>query len=86
MLFNHIIALADDLPGLDNGLVDWAKEQGGLFIVCIVVLVAGFYLVKQSIGKLIGTIVIGAIVFTVVGRPEHTFEQIGNIFEKFLGG
>jgi len=85
MLFNQIIALAGDLPGFDNGLIDYVKEQGGLAIMIVSIVMVIFFLLKQSFGKLFGTVLIGAFLFLVAGRPEHTFEQIGAIFEKFLG-
>ena len=86
MLLNQVVALAGDLPGFDNGALDYIQEQAGFLIIAIVVLMVGFYLVKQSWGKLVGTIIIGGIVFFIAGSPEQTLDKIGNIFETFLGG
>lgn len=82
---NKIIGIAGDLPGFDNGALDYIQEQAGMFIIAIVVIMVGFYLVKQSWGRLIGTIIIGGIVFFVAGSPEETLDKIGNMFETFMG-
>lgn len=77
---------ADDLPGFDNGFKDYAQEQVGIFILIVVIGLMAFFLVKQAWGRLLGTLVIGGIVFFVVGSPESTLETIGNIAKSIIGG
>lgn len=82
----NLMAADDDLPGLDNGLFDEVKEQGGVFILIVVIAFMIFYLVKQAWGRLIGVVLIGGFVFFVAGSPEETMDKVGNIAKMVLGG
>lgn len=48
---------ADDLPGLDNGFMDYAQEQVGIGILIVVIALMAFFLIKQAWGRLLGTLV-----------------------------
>jgi len=82
----HQVAASDDIPGLDNGLFDEIKNQGGILILIIVIALTVFYLAKQAWGRLIGVVLIGGLVFFIAGSPEATMEKIGNIAKMVIGG
>lgn len=82
----NLMAADDDLPGLDNGLFDEIKEQGGILILIIVIAFTIFYLARQAWGRLIGVVLIGGLVFFVAGSPEETMDKVGNIAEMVFGG
>lgn len=82
----HFAADADSLPGVDNGLEDYVKDQAGTAVIIVVVALVAFFLVKQSWGRLLGTVFIGGIVYFIVGEPKDTLETVGNIADLIMGG
>ncbi len=73
------------LPTLD-GLVGWVVNEGGNAVAIILVGFAVFYLAKQSWGKLIGFMVVAALVFFAVGNPESMLENMEGIWRSVTGG
>lgn len=81
----HSIILAD-LPSLDNGFRQWIEDQAGTLVILAVIVFSAVFLIKQSWGRLIGTIIIGGVVFFVIGQPQQTLDMIGNIVKQVTGG
>ncbi|WP_173918959.1 TcpD family membrane protein [Halobacillus sp. Marseille-Q1614] len=73
------------LPTLD-GIEDWAVNEGGNAVAIVLVIFAVFYLVRQSWGKLIGFMIIAALVFFAVGNPDGMLENIEGIWRNVTGG
>lgn len=67
-------------------LKDWFVEEGGNAVAIVLVGFAVFYLVKQSWGKLIGFLVVAALVFFTVGNPENMLRNLESIAEIIVGG
>lgn len=80
-----VIGAAGSLPTLGR-LKDWIVEEGGNAVAIVLVGFAVFYLVKQSWGKLIGFLVVAAIVFFAVGNPEAMLQNLESIAEVVTGG
>lgn len=73
------------LPTLGR-LQDWVVTEGGNAVAIVLVGFAVFYLVKQSWGKLIGFLVIAALVFFTVGDPEGMLSNLESLAEIVTGG
>lgn len=73
------------LPTLD-GLVSWVINEGGNAVAIILVGFAIFYLAKQSWGRLIGFLMVAALVFFAVGNPEGMLENMETIWRQVTGG
>lgn len=80
-----IVATADaKMPTLGR-LKDWIVEEGGNAVAIVLVGFAVFYLVKQSWGKLIGFLIVAAVVFFAVGNPESMLMNLESIADMVLG-
>lgn len=73
------------LPTLGK-LKTWIVEEGGNAVAIVLVGFAVFYLVKQSWGKLIGFLLVAAIVFFAVGNPEGMLSNLQSVAEVVMGG
>lgn len=73
-----------NLPTLD-GFTGWAQSEGGNAVTIVLVGFAVFYLIRQSWGKLIGFVVIAALVFFIVGDPEGMLSNIQGFWEMMTG-
>lgn len=82
---NFILGLAGDLPTLDP-IRSWITTEGGNAVALACVGFTIFYLVKQSWGKMIGFLVVAALVFFTVGSPERALNSIKSVFDMMLGG
>ncbi|GGJ77655.1 TcpD family membrane protein [Virgibacillus salexigens] len=85
MNFLSLFVLASaSLPTLGT-LKDWIVEEGGNAVAIVLVGFAVFYLVKQSWGKLIGFLIVAAVVFFAVGNPEGMLQNLESIADVVLG-
>ncbi|PEP39190.1 TcpD family membrane protein [Bacillus pseudomycoides] len=82
---NFILGLAGDLPTLGK-LREWITTEGGNAVALACVGFTIFYLVKQSWGKMIGFLVVAALVFFTVGNPEKALNSFKKIIDMILGG
>lgn len=83
MNFLSMFTLAS-LPTL-GVLKDWIVEEGGNAVAIVLVGFAVFYLVKQSWGKLIGFLIVAALVFFTVGNPEGMLRNLESIADIVVG-
>ena len=81
-----LLAADDDLPSLDNGAKSWIKNEAGTAVVVVVAVLVVVFLIRQSWGRLLGTIVVGGVVFFIIGDTEATLDTIGNIAKSIIGG
>lgn len=87
MLFTkYFAANNDDLPSLDNGLLQLVKDEMGNFVLIVTVVLVGFFIAKQSWGRLIGVIGVGAVVYFYVGSPKDTLDTLSGLADLVMGG
>ncbi|MFG6150613.1 TcpD family membrane protein [Halobacillus sp. B23F22_1] len=82
-MMNYLVL--GSLPTLD-GIESWIVNEGGNAVAIILVGFAIFYLVRQSWGKLIGFMLIAALVFFAVGNPDTMLTNIEGIWREVTGG
>ncbi|MCJ0851527.1 TcpD family membrane protein [Bacillus cereus] len=73
------------LPTL-GGLRGWVTTEGGNAVALVCVGFTIFYLIKQSWGKMIGFLLVAALVFFTVGNPEKALNSFKKIIDMILGG
>ncbi|MED1217402.1 MULTISPECIES: TcpD family membrane protein [Bacillus cereus group] len=84
LLFLNNLILGS-LPTL-NPIKSWITTEGGNAVALICVGFTIFYLAKQSWGKMVGFLIVAALVFFTVGSPERALNSIKKFFDMMLGG
>lgn len=72
------------MPSLE-GIRDWAVNEGGNAVTILIVALVIYYLARQSWGRMIGAICVGALVFFVIGDPESALSSLQELWSSVTG-
>nr|WP_172685254.1 TcpD family membrane protein [Bacillaceae bacterium JMAK1]AGQ45425.2 hypothetical protein [Bacillaceae bacterium JMAK1] len=84
-MFEHLQVVFSSIFTL-GPVRDLIVDEGGNAVVIALIAFVVFYLCKQAWGRMIGFLLIAALVFFTVGNPEGMMENVEGLWAMVTGG
>ncbi|UBH13593.1 TcpD family membrane protein [Macrococcus armenti] len=68
-----------------GGLSDKVSNEAANAVGIIVIILVLILFAKKQIGAMIGTIIVGGLVYIIIKGPDQVLSAIGNFFKPIFG-
>lgn len=80
LMLTTVLSFAE--PGIQTG---WFFQQLGLAILIISGGLVVMYFIQKQTSKAVITLIVGSLLYIIVGNPQSTFTAIGNFLKGLFG-